>query len=65
MMINLPSLARRLAQPSTFASLHALSVQPAQRCRFEDFDETSIPVTLNTQFHVDTQFSNRRLGSFA
>jgi hypothetical protein len=27
----------------------------------EDFNETSIPVTLNTQFHVDTQFSTADL----
>ena len=27
----------------------------------EDFTETSIPVTLNTQFHVDTQFSTADL----
>jgi len=27
----------------------------------EDFNETSVPVTLNTQFHVDTQFSTADL----
>jgi len=27
----------------------------------EDFNETSVPVTLNTQFHVDTQFTTQDL----
>src|ERR1041385_891108 len=27
----------------------------------EDFNETSVPVTLNTQFHVDTQFTTQEL----
>lgn len=27
----------------------------------EDFNETSVPVTLSTQFHVDTQFSSQDL----
>ena len=28
----------------------------------EDFNETSVPVTLSTQFHVDTQFTTQDLG---
>jgi len=27
----------------------------------EDFNETSVPVTLTTQFHVDTQFTSQDL----
>jgi len=27
----------------------------------EDFNETSVPVTLSTQFHVDTQFTTQDL----
>ena len=27
----------------------------------EDFNETSVPVTLSTQFHVDTQFNTQDL----
>jgi len=27
----------------------------------EDFNETSVPVTLSTQFHVDTQFTSQDL----
>jgi hypothetical protein len=43
------------------AALVVSLVQLALRLNVEDFNETSTPVVLNTQFHVDTQFTTQDL----